>query len=39
LRAMGARGRAWVAAEFGWDALAAQFLASYEQLRRCIKSR
>lgn len=30
LRAMGARGRAWVTAEFGWDAIAARFIAGYE---------
>jgi glycosyltransferase involved in cell wall biosynthesis len=32
LSAMGARGRAWIAANFGWDAIATQFLAAYEQL-------
>lgn len=29
LRAMGARGRAFVTAEFGWDRVARQFLATY----------
>lgn len=29
LRAMGAKGRAFVAAEFGWDRVAGQFLATY----------
>lgn len=37
LRAMGARGRAWVAADFGWDAVANRFLDAYEQLRACTK--
>lgn len=32
LRAMGAKGRTWVAAQFGWDAVAKEFLAAYEQL-------
>jgi glycosyltransferase involved in cell wall biosynthesis len=32
LRAMGAKGRAWVAMDFGWDAVASKFLAAYEQL-------
>ena len=32
LRAMGAKGRAWVAAEYGWAAVAQQFLAAYERL-------
>jgi glycosyltransferase involved in cell wall biosynthesis len=32
LRAMGARGRAWVAVEFRWDAVAKQFIAAYEHL-------
>ena len=32
LRAMGTRGRAWVATEFGWNAIAKQFLGVYEQL-------
>ena len=31
LRAMGAKGRAWMAAEFGWDAIARRFIAAYEQ--------
>jgi glycosyltransferase involved in cell wall biosynthesis len=38
LHAMGARGRAWVAADFGWDAVANRFLAAYEQLRACARS-
>jgi glycosyltransferase involved in cell wall biosynthesis len=38
LRAMGARGRAWVAADFGWDGIASRFLAAYEQLRACTRS-
>jgi glycosyltransferase involved in cell wall biosynthesis len=38
LRAMGARGRAWVAADFGWDVAANRFLAAYEQLRVCTRS-
>jgi glycosyltransferase involved in cell wall biosynthesis len=38
LRAMGAKGRAWVAADFGWSSVANKFLAAYEQLRRCAKS-
>jgi glycosyltransferase involved in cell wall biosynthesis len=38
LRAMGAKGRAWVAADFGWDAVANQFLAVYEKLRACRRS-
>lgn len=32
LRMMGAKGRAWMAAEFGWDAVANQFIAAYTQL-------
>lgn len=32
LRRMGANGRAWVSAEFGWDAVANQFIAAYTQL-------
>jgi len=32
LRLMGAKGRAWVAADFGWDAVANQFLVTYEKL-------
>ena len=32
LRAMGERGRAYVTAEFGWDRVAGQFLATYEQI-------
>jgi glycosyltransferase involved in cell wall biosynthesis len=32
LRDMGVKGRAWVAVDFGWDAVAARFLAAYEQL-------
>jgi glycosyltransferase involved in cell wall biosynthesis len=38
LRAMGAKGRAWVAADFTWDAVANRFLAAYEQLRACTSS-
>jgi glycosyltransferase involved in cell wall biosynthesis len=38
LRAMGAKGRAWVAADFGWNSVANQFLAAYEQLRACTRS-
>jgi glycosyltransferase involved in cell wall biosynthesis len=38
LRAMGARGRAWIAADFGWDDVANRFLATYEQLRACTRS-
>jgi glycosyltransferase involved in cell wall biosynthesis len=38
LRAMGAKGRAWVAAEFRWDAVAHQFLAAYEHLRARARS-
>jgi glycosyltransferase involved in cell wall biosynthesis len=38
LCAMGARGRAWVAADFGWDAVANRFLVAYEQLRACTRS-
>jgi glycosyltransferase involved in cell wall biosynthesis len=30
LRAMGARGRAWVLAEFGWDGVAREILALYD---------
>jgi glycosyltransferase involved in cell wall biosynthesis len=32
LRTMGARGREFVAAEFGWDRVARQFLATYAQI-------
>jgi glycosyltransferase involved in cell wall biosynthesis len=32
LRAMGAKGRTWIAAQFGWDAVAKEFLSAYEQL-------
>jgi glycosyltransferase involved in cell wall biosynthesis len=32
LRAMGEKGRAWMAAEFGWSAIAQRFLAAYERL-------
>lgn len=34
LRVMGAQGRAWVAAEFSWEKVAADFLAAYERLLR-----
>jgi glycosyltransferase involved in cell wall biosynthesis len=32
LRAMGARGREWVRAEFGWERIAKEFMATYEGL-------
>jgi glycosyltransferase involved in cell wall biosynthesis len=32
LRGMGARGRAWVAAEFGWGRIAKQFMSVYEAI-------
>ena len=32
LAAMGARGRAWVSAQFGWDRVARQFAAAYENV-------
>jgi glycosyltransferase involved in cell wall biosynthesis len=32
LRAMGAKGRTWIAAQFGWDAVAKEFLSAYEHL-------
>jgi glycosyltransferase involved in cell wall biosynthesis len=32
LRAMGARGRAWVSAEFGWRRVAQEFVATYEHV-------
>ncbi|MCL4768141.1 MAG: glycosyltransferase [Hyphomicrobiaceae bacterium] len=32
LRVMGTKGRDWVAAEFGWDGVARQFLSAYETL-------
>jgi len=32
LRAMGARGRKWVRAEFGWERIAKEFMATYEGL-------
>jgi glycosyltransferase involved in cell wall biosynthesis len=32
LRAMGAKGRAWVAADFCWNSIANKFLGAYEQL-------
>jgi glycosyltransferase involved in cell wall biosynthesis len=32
LRAMGEKGRSWIAAEFGWDAIAKEFLSAYERL-------
>jgi glycosyltransferase involved in cell wall biosynthesis len=31
LRAMGTRGRAWMAADFGWPSVASRFLSLYEQ--------
>jgi glycosyltransferase involved in cell wall biosynthesis len=34
LRAMGARGRAWVAAEFRWEIIGKRFLDAYEQILR-----
>ena len=38
LQAMGAKGRAWVAADFAWDAIAHRFLAAYERLMAYKKS-
>jgi glycosyltransferase involved in cell wall biosynthesis len=35
LRAMGAKGRAWVAADLTWDSVANRLLAAYDQLRAC----
>jgi glycosyltransferase involved in cell wall biosynthesis len=32
LQAMGAKGRAWVASEFGWERIAEQFVATYENI-------
>src|SRR5262249_4151851 len=32
LRAMGARGRKWVRAEFGWERVAKEFIATYQDL-------
>lgn len=32
LRTLGAKGRAWVVAEFGWETVANKFLRAYEQL-------
>ena len=32
LEAMGAKGRAWVASEFGWESVAKQFLAVYREV-------
>jgi glycosyltransferase involved in cell wall biosynthesis len=32
LAAMGERGRRWMAADFGWDAIASRFLALYQRL-------
>jgi glycosyltransferase involved in cell wall biosynthesis len=34
LRAMGAKGRAWVAVDFSWDGIAKRFLHAYEQIVR-----
>jgi glycosyltransferase involved in cell wall biosynthesis len=34
LRHMGTRGRAWVEAEFRWDAIAKRFIDAYEQILR-----
>ena len=33
LQAMGARGRAWVSAEFRWEHIANEFLSAYQQVR------
>jgi glycosyltransferase involved in cell wall biosynthesis len=33
LQAMGARGRAWVSAEFRWEHIANEFLSTYQQVR------
>jgi glycosyltransferase involved in cell wall biosynthesis len=38
LRAMGVKGRAWVAAAFAWDSVANSFLGVYEALRSCTRS-
>jgi len=32
LRAMGAKGRVWMASEFGWDRVARQFVTTYERI-------
>jgi glycosyltransferase involved in cell wall biosynthesis len=32
LEAMGAKGRAWVSSEFGWERVAKQFVAAYEEI-------
>ncbi|MGA7713400.1 MAG: glycosyltransferase [Rhizomicrobium sp.] len=34
LKAMGAKGRAWMASEFGWENVARQFIATYEEILR-----
>jgi glycosyltransferase involved in cell wall biosynthesis len=38
LHAMGAKGRAWVAADFGWDSVANRLLAVYEELKSGARS-
>ena len=38
LRGMGAKGRAWVAADFGWGSVANQLLDAYGQLMACTRS-
>jgi glycosyltransferase involved in cell wall biosynthesis len=38
LRAMGAKGRAWVAADFGWGSVANRLLEAYEQLGASTRS-
>jgi glycosyltransferase involved in cell wall biosynthesis len=38
LAAMGASGRAWVAAEFGWAQVAKKFVATYERVKGCTRS-
>jgi len=38
LQAMGAKGRAWVTEDFGWNSIANRFLAAYEKLRSCTRS-
>jgi glycosyltransferase involved in cell wall biosynthesis len=35
LHAMGANGRAWVAAEFGWERVAKEFMTTYEGIACC----
>jgi glycosyltransferase involved in cell wall biosynthesis len=35
LHAMGTKGRAWVAAEFGWERVAKEFMSTYEAIACC----